>query len=299
MAEYKNLVIFLSTDKHPSPFDAQVIHDAGADHVISYGNVTPEEAKSLTLDAMFPRGPKGVQHTTLFIGGGDIKKAEGITKVAKKSMFPPFEMAIVSDPRGAYTTSSALVAKTEDALKKNYGMQLKGSNVTILAGAGLVGSLAATLLAMEEANVTIADIAVDYAKQRAKEINEKVAGNRVKVHIEYPEEGAYSACKDAHIIMSTGPPGFQLLKKDVLTKLSNCKVVADVNAVSPPGIEGLKPTWDCKEVVPGVIGIGALTTGSLKLRVELSLIKKAIEAPSGYFGYKEAFEIARELLLRP
>ena len=295
MAEYKNLVIFLSTDKHPSPFDTQVIYDAGADHVISYGNVTPEEAKTLTLDIMFPRGPKGVQHTTLFVGGGDIKKAEEITKVAKETMFPPFEMAMVSDPRGAYTTSSALVAKTEDALKKN-GMQLKGSNVTILAGAGLVGSIAATLLAMEGANVNIADIAVDYAEQRAKEINEKVGGNRVKAHVEYPKEGVYPACKDAHIIMSTGPPGVTLLKKDVLEKLSKCKVLADTNAVSPPGIEGLKPTWDGKEVVPGVTGIGALAIGSLKLRVEANLIKKAIEAPSGYFGYNEAFETARELL---
>ncbi len=49
-------------------------------------------------------------------------------------------------------------------------------------------------------------------------------------------------------------------------------------------------------MVPGVTGIGALAIGSLKLRVEANLIKKAIEAPSGYFGYNEAFETARELL---
>ena len=72
---------------------------------------------------------------------------------------------------------------------------------------------------------------------------------------------------------------------------------ARANAVSPPGIEGLKPTWDCKEVVPGVNGVGALAIGNLKLRVELNLVKKAIEAPSGYCSYKEAFETARELLL--
>lgn len=293
---YKNLVIFYSTAKHPSPFDVQLIYDAGADHVITYSDVKPEDAKSLTLDAMFPRGPEGVKHTVLFIGGSDMEGAEKITEKARKAMFPPFEMAIVSDPRGAYTTSAALVTKAEDALKKKFEKTLDGSNVTILAGAGRVGSLAATLLAIEKANVTIADIAADLADKRAKEINEMVKEERVKVSAEYPKEGAYPACKDADIVLTTGPPGVQLLTKEVLEKLSRCKVLADVNAVPPHGVEGLKPSWDCKEVVPNIFAVGALRVGDLKNKIESSLIRKAIEVPKGYFGYKEAFEVGRESL---
>src|SRR4030067_2567081 len=109
----KTVIIFLDTDKHASPFDILTAVDLFPDaQILTYSNVEPQDSKRIIQDAMFPRGPDGAKQTKLFIGGYDVAKAMEILEIAKKSMFPPFELAVIVDPRGAYTTASAAVAKT-------------------------------------------------------------------------------------------------------------------------------------------------------------------------------------------
>ena len=76
-----------------------------------------------------------------------------------------------------------------------------------------------------------------------------------------------------------------------------CKVVGDINAIPPLGVEGLKPADDGVEVLPGVWGIGALAIGTFKNKVEAQLFKRAVEAPKGIFDYKIAYEIAKSMAL--
>jgi len=109
----KTVIIFLDTDKHASPFDILTAIDLYPEaQILHYSDVNVRDAKRIIQDAMFPRGPGGAKHTKIFIGGQDVEKALGILEVAKSSMFPPFELAVIVDPRGAYTTASAAVAKT-------------------------------------------------------------------------------------------------------------------------------------------------------------------------------------------
>jgi len=80
--------------------------------------------------------------------------------------------------------------------------------------------------------------------------------------------------------LAAGAAGVQLLPLNILVEYGkNCKIVADVNAIPPLGVEGLKPTWDGKEVAPNVFGIGALAIGTLKSTIEAKLIKMAAESP--------------------
>ena len=79
------VVFFLSTDKYSSPFDILVLYDGGANAVVPCNNVSLEDTGSLIMDAMFPRGPKGIGDTTVFIGGKNIAKCEEILKLVKKT----------------------------------------------------------------------------------------------------------------------------------------------------------------------------------------------------------------------
>ena len=298
--QFKTVFIFLDTDKHASPFDILVTVDVLPEVVIlKYENVTAEDAEKLVYDAMFPRGPKGAKHTKIFINGRNLELTNEILEKIKKCMFPPFELSVIIDPRGAYTTASAAVAKTlEVSMVKGFG-GLEGKTVTVLAGTGPVGQTAARLYASEKAKVIVTSRNLKRSTAVAEKINEEFKEERAKgVEAKNPEEVG-DAIKDAEIVLAAGAAGVQLLPLNILMEYGkNCKIVADVNAIPPLGVEGLKPTWDGKEVTPNVFGIGALAIGTLKSTIEAKLIKMAAESPKGIFDYRVAYQLAREEVLK-
>lgn len=296
MSSRKNVIIFLDTDKYASPFDILVAIDLYPDaQIISYSNVEVSDAKRLIQDAMFPRGPEGAKHTKVFIGGQDVEKAMEILKVVKKSMFPPFELSVIVDPRGSNTTASAAVAKTIKLYNEKFG-DFKGKTATILAGTGPVGVVAAKLYASEGGNVVLTSRKLDRAKIAADKINEKLGTKQVcGVQASNPEETG-EAIKDADIVLACGAAGFQLLPLSVLAeKGKNVKVLGDINAVPPLGVEGLKATHKGKEFTPGKFGFGALAIGPLKIQIEGAMFKQAVESPSGIVDYKTAYELGKKL----
>jgi methylene-tetrahydromethanopterin dehydrogenase len=99
--------------------------------------------------------------------------------------------------------------------------------------------------------------------------------------------------------MAAGSAGIQILSLDILKNYGkHCKVVADVNAVPPVGVENLISHGDGVEVIPGVLGIGALATGGLKNKVEAKLIAKAMEMPKGVLDYKTCYKLAKEYVYK-
>jgi len=297
----KKVVFFFSTDKYPSPFDVLVLYDAGADAVFPCGGLELEDVRDLVLDAMFPRGPKGIIDTTIFIGGKDVAKCERVLDIAKKAMFPPFEVAIAFDPAGACTTSAAMVSKVAKVVKDKLGRSLSDVTVTILAGSGAVGSRAAYLFAKDGAKVVVGASRLESAQKVANDINgrlgkEAVFPAVVPRFIGEDKGETYEACKDSEVVVSTAAPGVVKLTLELLKKLPKTKVVADVNAVPPLGIEGLKMEADGEEIVPGVYSIGPLNIGNVKLQTQLKLLEKAINSKKGVFGHEEAYELAKEIV---
>jgi len=60
-------------------------------------------------------------------------------------MFDPFRTSVIVDPKGAYTTSAAMVAKAEDALRvKSFG-KLSDKTCAVF-GTGPVGRVTSVLL---------------------------------------------------------------------------------------------------------------------------------------------------------
>jgi methylene-tetrahydromethanopterin dehydrogenase len=213
-------------------------------------------------------------------------------------MFPPFELAIIIDPRGAYTTATAAVAETlRFSLAKEMG-GLENKTVTILAGTGPVGQTAARLYASEKANVIVTSRDLQRALSVVMKINEEFEGERVRGVEAQTSEEIGKAIENAEIILSAGAAGAQLLSLDVLKEYGKkSRIVADINAIPPLGVEGLKSETDGEEILPNVFGIGALAIGKLKNKVEAELIKMAAEEPKGIFDYRVAYEIAKKKVL--
>ncbi len=83
-----------------------------------------------------------------------------------------------------------------------------------------------------------------------------------------------------------------------LRQISHCKIVADINAIKPLGVEGLGSNDDGIELKPGVYGIGALAIGKLKIKTETEMIKRATAEPQGLFDYSIAYTIAKDAILK-
>ncbi len=295
----KKVIIFLDTEKHASPFDILTTLDILPDaSILKYENVTVEDAEKIVYDAMFPRGPEGAKHTKIFINGHDFKRVNDIMEKAKKCMFAPFELAIIVDPRGAYTTAAAAVAKTlELSIEKGFG-DLENKNVTVLGGTGPVGQTAARLYAMEKANVIVTSRTLQKVSSVTTKINEELESERVRgVEAQTPEEIG-RAIADTDIVLSAGAASTQLLTLNVLKEYGKkCRIVADINAIPPLGVEGLESNADGVEILQTIFGVGALVIGKLKNDVEAELIKRAAEEPKGIFDYKTAYEMAKKSIL--
>jgi hypothetical protein len=298
--KFKTVFIFLDTDKYASPFDVLVTIDAFPEAtILKYENVTGDDAAKIVYDTIFPRGPEGAKHTKIFINGSNFEQVGDVLAKTQKCMFPPFENSIIVDPRGAYSTAASAVAKTLGmALEKGFG-SLEGKNVTVLAGTGPVGQIAAKLYASEKANVIITSRSFQKGTAVATKINKEIGAERVKVVEVQTSEQTGTAIKNAEIILAAGAGGIQLLSADELKKYGgSCKIVADVNAIPPVGVEGLGSNDEGKELRPGVYGIGALAIGRLKIKVETELIKRATMEPKGLFDYAAAYEIGKNSVLK-
>jgi methylene-tetrahydromethanopterin dehydrogenase len=294
------LLFYLDTDVKASPFDICMAYDVGYNAVIPYENVTPEDANLIVQDALLSRGPKGVKHTAFLIGGKNAERAEDVFKSVKDAMFPPFKTSIVVDPAGAYTTAGAMVAKAESALLVSKLGDLKNKTCAIL-GTGAVGQIAAVLLAKMGCNVMIVSLnpkRVD-GKEHAENISRLLAkdhGVQVQGIFAPTPASKIEVLKKADVVMCAGVKGIRLVDKEMLDEVKHIKVLLDINAVPPFGVEGIELNDDMREMMPGIFTIGALTVGSLKHKVEKEILKEARSNGKEVYNYNIALPMARKLL---
>ena len=294
------LLFYLDTDVKASPFDICMAYDVGYNAVIPYENVTPEDANILVQDALLSRGPKGVKHTAFLIGGKNAERAEDVFKAVKDAMFPPFKTSIIVDPAGAYTTAAAMVAKAESALLVSKLGELKDKTCAIL-GTGAVGQISAVLLAKMGCNVMIASL--NPKRVDGKEHSENIARLLAKDH-GVQVEGIFAPTpaskieilKKADVIMCAGIRGIRLIDKDMLNEVKHIKVLLDINAIPPFGVEGIELKDDMREMMPGIFTIGALTVGNLKHKVEKEILREARSNGKEVYNYNIALPMARKLL---
>ncbi len=293
----KNILHMISPQGNVSPFDVNMACDAGYDLVIPYTNVNLSDVKGLVQDAIFSRSVSNAKKTGIFICGKDASLALDMLDTAKKSMVPPFEVSVFPDPAGSFTTAAAMVACTEKTLKEKFKTNFDNKNIIIYGGKGIVGGISAIMCAQNGAKCTI--VGYDGIKNVQKKADEYKTRYGVDI---IPADGSTdelnsSYLPDADIIFCAARAGTQVISMDQLNKAKNVKILADVNAVPPAGLEGVSLKDDNSEHPCGGLSIGPLTSGDIKVKTQYKMFEKmcATDTPL-YLNFDEALKTSREIL---
>jgi methylene-tetrahydromethanopterin dehydrogenase len=268
----KRLLFIVAAERHVSPFDVALAHDAGFDAVHLYPGVEPQDAKALAQDLMFARGPRGAPASALFVTTADVSKAEATFRAARSALFDPFRIQLMIDPKGGYTTAAALLAKVASMAKRRGLGGLGGRTVAVLGGTGGVGRAAAGLAAAAGARVLLGSRTTERAAVAAREVKE-LFGGAAEPRATPGARDTEALAAEADIVLATGAAGVRFLTSAQVSGLRGPKLLADVNAVPPAGVEGLAAKDDDRELAPGIFGLGALAVGGLKSKIEASLLR--------------------------
>ncbi|MFH1126250.1 MAG: methylene-tetrahydromethanopterin dehydrogenase N-terminal domain-containing protein, partial [Candidatus Altiarchaeota archaeon] len=202
----KRVLVYMTPERHCSLFDLIVAHDAGADVVIPYNNVGLQDVSDIVYGCCFTRHPKDLINTGIFIGGYNSEKAEGLASEALnvlENLPKEMKVNIAIDPNGAYTTASACVSKIKSSIV------LKDASVVVLAGTGPVGISTARLLLGLGAKVKVTSRSRERAEAVAGMLKSKDASG---FQINNAKKVA-EAVRNADVVVSTGPPGVELMSK--------------------------------------------------------------------------------------
>lgn len=285
----KKLLLQFDVDRHASAFDRVVGYDAGADAVLSYGDVQEGEARALVHGAIFTRGPKDLHNTAIFIGGSDIVRSERLLAEVEQTFFGPFRVSVLFDPNGSNTTAAAAVLKMVRAA----GGDVRGRRAVVFAGTGPVGARAAGLLARLGAEVVITSRDAGRGQAAAERIRERFRESVDVLTVTGPAEAA-PALEGAELVLSAGPTGAQLVPRAAWAGRAGLRVVADVNAVPPLGVEGVESADDGAER-DGVLAFGALGIGRLKMKLHKACIARLFERNDLILDSEAIYDLAAEL----
>jgi hypothetical protein len=284
----RNLLLQLDSSRLPSVFDQVVAFDGGADEIMSYGGVTPEDVRDLIHGCIFTRAPKDLRHTAVWIGGNNMSQGEQLLAMAVDAMFKPLTVSVMLDSNGSNTTAVAAVVKIEQTLGS-----LKGKKVVVLAGTGPVGQRAAGLLARDGANVTITS-----RKPEQGEKARQFISARFNVPVEATTMSDPARVADVldgvEVLLNSGPAGVQMVPRPAWSTRKTLKIAVDLNAVPPLGIEGVEVN-DAGVIRDGVACYGAFGVGNFKTRLHKRCIARLFEQNDLVLDAEAIAEIGRTL----
>lgn len=297
MSEATPILHMLDPRKHVSPFDVNMATDAGYKVIVPYTNVEISDVTPLIQDAIFSRPPNFGVRTGFFMGGKDAIMALDMLDAAKKAMVPPFECSVFADPAGSFTTAAAMVACVERQLKTKLNKSWKDVTVTVFGATGVVGFASSIIAALEGAKVRlVAHRGVDRVIKSAT-----ISKERFGVDLE-PVAGETADQKreiiaNAEVIFAAAAAGVQVVSKEDKEIAKKLLIVADVNAVPPPGVDGMDLFMDGAEL-PGskALGVGALAIGDIKYKTESGLFKQMLTSDQPLvLDFRHAYAKAKEL----
>jgi hypothetical protein len=284
----KKLLLQLDSSKHASVFDQVVAYDAGADRIMSTAGVAEGDVRDLIHGCIFTRGLKDLKNTACFIGGTDMSAGERILAAAQHAFFGPFRISLMLDSNGSNTTAVAAVQKIFGAVG-----DVKGKRILVTAGTGPVGLRAAGLFAKAGADVCITSRRQEDG-ERARQAIEQRFGGTVSATVMRETTQAAPCLQNAVVLLNAGPAGVMLIPKSAWVGHPNLKVVCDLNAVPPLGIEGVDVNDDGM-TRDGVICFGALGVGNFKTKLHKACVGKLFDRNDQVLDAETIADIAKEL----
>jgi len=286
----QTILIQLDTDAHPSVFDRVFAVDVGADHVFSYGGVTPDQVQPLIHGAIFTRGPQQLSNTAVFLGGSDVEAGEALLRQVQNSFFGPMRVSVMMDANGSNTTAAAAVLVAAENL------QLAGCRAVVLGGTGPVGQRVAQLLAMSGTEVGVVSRSVERAEAVCQRIAERVPDAQAPRPV--AAEGSQQlaqACQDAQLIVAAGASGVEFLTGDQWQGFEHLQVAIDLNAVPPTGLAGIEVT-DRKVDRGRVVCYGAIGVGGTKKKIHFAALQRLFEANDLVLDTEAIYRIGQQLM---
>jgi len=283
----KKILIQLDSDRIASSFDAIAAYDAGADQVLLYGGVAPDEVRGIVYGAMFTRGGADLKNTAVFIGGSSVPRGEAMLDAARAAFFGPVRVSLMLDANGCNTTAAAAVAKI---CSKG---DVTGKKIAVLAGTGPVGLRAAALLAKEGAMVTLSSRILARSEAACSSIKERF-GVEVSPAEVADAKGTARVLDGACAVLCCGTAGVTLVPESIWSNHPTLQVLADVNAVPPLGIEGTESGWAGHEK-HGKSIFGAIGVGGLKMKVHRACVARLFDRNDLVLDAEAIYAAAKEI----
>lgn len=282
------ILVQLDSDQHASVFDAVVAIDSGVDQLLQYSLVAQDDVEGLVHGAMFTRGPADLHQTAVFVGGSNVEAGETLLKEASNCFFGPMRVSVMMDSNGSNTTAAAAV------LAAARHVNLEDSKALVLAGTGPVGLRAGRLLATQGATVKLGSRSQQRAQQAAQSVSAQVSEAKVIGVATGTEDELAFAASDVDIVIAAGAAGVQLISRSCWSVCPSLKVLVDLNAVPPLGIEGVD-MMDRANEVDGRIVYGAIGVGATKMKIHKAAIARLFESNDQILDAEEIYEIGQKL----
>ena len=210
----------------------------------------------------------------------------------QKAFFGPFRVSVMLDSNGCNTTAATTIARIAKE------RDVAGSRVAVL-GLGAVGLRSAVLLRQEGCEVVLAALPSDlfgddrpYHRPHGLEVAQQL-GLDVR---EPADRSELEALLDgAQIVLSAGPSGVSVLRRDFWTQHPTIELLADYNAAEPLGVEDTKATDDMADY-DGKVVLGALAIGGPKMKVHKACVRRLFESNDQVLDVDAVYAIARELV---
>jgi hypothetical protein len=290
MAEKAKILVQLDTDPLPSVFDRVVAIDAGVEHLLSYGGVTPQNVAPLVHGCIFTRGPQDLHRTAIFIGGSDVQAGEHLLSEVRKHLLPQhgLSVSVMLDSNGANTTAAAAVRVAARHL------DLSRVRSLVLGGTGPVGQRVVRLLARAGGHVRVGSRQLERAEAVCQRILAQVPGAGVEAVSVASAADAPAALDGRQLVVAAGAPGVVLLPRKIRDKATSLKLLIDLNGVPPAGIEGVELN-DKGAIRDNIVCYGALGVGSIKMKIHKTAISKLFQTNNTVLDIEEIYQIALNL----
>ena len=287
MSEKQSILVQLDTDAAPSVFDRVVAVDSGAQHVFSYGGVTPQNATPLVHGCIFTRGPKDLHRTAIFVGGSDVAAGEALV-AAVKAALNPFTVSVMLDSNGANTTAAAAVRAAGRHL------DLSSAKSLVLGATGPVGQRVVRLLAKQGGHVRVGSRQKEKAEAVCAAVRMHVPDAKLEaVGVASSSDGP-AALDGRALVVAAGAAGTVLLPKKIRDTAKALKVAIDLNGVPPAGIEGID-LFDAGAERDRVVCYGAIGVGNTKMKVHKAAVARLFTANNLVLDAEAIYELALQV----
>ncbi|HUP20755.1 MAG TPA: methylene-tetrahydromethanopterin dehydrogenase N-terminal domain-containing protein [Gemmatimonadota bacterium] len=289
MAAPARILIHLDHNPHPRVYDRIMSLDGGADFVLSYGDVDPQDVPSLVSGALFSRPAEELARTAVLVTGTNDHVVDEMLRQARRAFFGGHQVSLMSECKGGNAVAAAAVARIAELV------ELHGAGAAVIGG-GPVGARVAGLLARAGARVTLSAFDAAEAEER-RDFVQRTFEREIDPVVWKSGEPLEALLAGARVVVSAGPAGLLLVPRVAWEAASGIELLVDVSGAEPAGIEGMSGDEDGAPL-PGttrpVRALGGLAISRAKIRIHREAVARLFGPEPIVLGPVEIAALARE-----